>query len=284
MPGLPGDKKASTANSAKMPGIGTFNATIRDGMKGAIMNDGDIGWISGGFANYAGVKTGLSGNVIDFSTSPVAGIQPGQTVNYIESHDNGTFLDRLRLSMGTDIPMKTIAQTNKIGNAMLFVAQGVPFIQAGQEFLRTKNFKTNSYNLSDEINSLKWGNRITYADNVTYLKNLIKIRKAHKAFRMATSTAIAQNFKFLTTKPYQQIGFSINGKAVGDKWSSIVVLANSDPYSTAKVTVPKGTYNVVADGKTVGDTSSKGVTKVLRTLKSTGTVVVPPLSILVMYK
>lgn len=284
MAGLPADKKASTANSAKMPGIGTFNATIRDGMKGSIMNDGDIGWVSGGFANYAGVKSGLSGNVIDFSTSPVVGIQPGQTVNYIESHDNGTFLDRLRLGMGTDIPMKTIAQTNKIGNSMLFLAQGVPFIQAGQEFLRSKNFKTNSYNLSDEINSLKWGNRITYADNVTYLKNLIKIRKAHKAFRMSTSTAITQNLKFLTSRPYQQIGFSINGKGVGDKWGSIVVLANSDPYSTAKIAVPKGTYNVVADGNSVGETSSKGDTKVLRTLKSTGTVVVPPLSILVMWK
>jgi pullulanase len=283
-PGLPADKKANTKNSAKMPGIGTFNATIRDGMKGSIMNDGDIGWISGGFAGYSGVKTGLSGNVIDFSSTPVAGIQPGQTVNYIESHDNGTFRDRLRLSMGTDIPMKTIAQTSKIGNALLFLAQGVPFIQAGQEFLRSKNFKTNSYNLSDEINSLKWGDRITYAENVTYLKNMIKIRKAHKAFRMPTAAAITRNFKFLTAKPYHQIGFMINGKAVGDKWGSIVVLANSDPYNTAKISVPVGTYKVVADGKTVADTDSKGVTKTLRTLKSTGTVVVPPLSLLVMYR
>lgn len=283
MPGLPADQKASTANSAKMPGIGTFNATIRDGMKGSIMNDGDIGWVSGGFANYAGVKTGLSGNVIDFSTAPVAGVQPGQTVNYIESHDNATFLDRLRISMD-GVPTKTLAQVSKVGNSLLFLAQGVPFIQAGQEFLRSKNLKTNSYNLSDEINSLKWGNRITYAENVTYLKNMIKIRKAHKAFRMSDANAITRNFKFLTSKPYQQIGFSINGKAVGDKWGNIVVLANSDPYSTAKITVPKGTYKVVADGKTVGDTDSKGVTKVLRTLKSTGTVVVPPLSIIVMWK
>ena len=281
--GLPADQKADTANSSKMPGIGTFNAVMRDGMKGSVFNDGDIGWISGGFANYSGVKTGITGNVIDFTGTPVVGVQPGQSVNYIESHDNGTFLDRLRLSMGTDIPMKTIAQLDKVGNAMLFVSQGVPFIQAGQEFLRSKNFKTNSYNLSDSINSLKWGDRITYADNVTYLKNIIALRKAHKAFRMATSSAVSANLKFLSSKPYNQIGFSLNGKALGDKWGTIVVLANSDPYSTSTVTVPPGTYNVVADGKTASPTTAKG-TATLRTLKSTGKVVVPAMSMIIMWK
>jgi len=281
--GLPADQKADTANSSKMPGIGTFNAVMRDGMKGSVFNDGDIGWISGGFANYSGVKTGITGNVIDFTGTPISGVQPGQSVNYIESHDNGTFLDRLRLSMGTDIPMKTIAQLDKVGNAMLFVSQGVPFIQAGQEFLRSKNFKTNSYNLSDSINSLKWADRITYADNVTYLKNIIALRKAHKAFRMATSSAVSANLKFLSSKPYNQIGFSLNGKALGDKWGTIVVLANSDPYSTSTVTVPAGTYNVVADGKTASPTTAKG-TATLRTLKSTGKVVVPAMSMIIMWK
>jgi len=281
--GLPADQKASTMNSAKITGIGTFNATMRDGMKGSVFNEGDIGWVSGGFATYNGVKTGISGNVIDFTGTPIPGIQPSQTVNYIESHDNSTFLDRLRLSMGTDVPMATIAQTDKIGNAMLFLSEGVPFIQAGQEFLRSKNFKSNSYNLSDTINSLKWGNRITYAANVTYLKNLIAIRKAHKAFRMATASAVTANLKFLTAKPYQQIGYSINGKAVGDKWGTIVVLANSDPYSTATFTVPKGTYTLVADGKSVGATTAKGTTA-LKKITSTGKIVVPALSILVMWK
>jgi pullulanase len=185
--------------------------------------------------------------------------------------------------MGPDIPMKTIAQLDKVGNAMLFVSQGVPFIQAGQEFLRSKNFKTNSYNLSDSINSLKWGDRITYADNVTYLKNIIALRKAHKAFRMATSSAVSANLKFLSSKPYNQIGFSLNGKALGDKWGTIVVLANSDPYSTSTVTVPPGTYNVVADGKTASPTTAKG-TATLRTLKSTGKVVVPAMSMIIMWK
>jgi pullulanase len=113
---------------------------------------------------------------------------------------------------------------------------------------------------------------------------LIQIRKAHKAFRLATASAITANMKFLKATPHQQIGYSINGKAVGDNWGSIVVLANSDPSNTAKISVPKGTYNLVADGKTVGETNAKGVTKTLGTIKSTGTVVVPPLSILVMWK
>jgi len=283
MAGLPADQKASQANSSKMPGIGTFNDRMRDGMKGSVFNEGDIGWISGGFATYTGVKTGISGNVLNYSGTAISGVQPGQTVNYIESHDNGTFFDRLKLSMdGTD--NKTLAQLDQIGNSMLFLSQGVPFIQAGQEFLRSKNFNKNSYNASDAINSLKWGNRITYASNVSYLKNIIAIRKAHPAFRMATSTAVTANLKFIGSKPYQQIGFSLNGKAVRDKWGTVLVLANSDPYSTASFTVPAGTYNLVADGKTVGATDAKGVTKVLKTVKSTGKIVVPAASIMVMWK
>ena len=88
------------------------------------------------------------------------------------------------------------------------------------------------------------------------------------------------NLEFLDGT-FGQIGWKINGKAVGDKWSSIVVLANSNPTKSATFYVPKGTYNLVVDGTKAGVTTLK---KVVVTGKTYGKVSVPALTMLVMWK
>ena len=279
---LPQSIRATQQNSSKIPGIGTFNAIIRDGMKGSVWDENALGWASGRYGDFASVQSGIVGNAPfpGLAGAWIGGIEPGQTVNYIESHDNTTLADRLRKSMGMKVPMTTIAKVSKLATGMLFVSQGVPFIHAGQEFLRTKNFNHNSYNSTDEVNSLKWNQRITYASNVSYLKGLLALRKAHKAFRIPEADSIVENLEFLDGT-FGQIGYKINGKAVGDSWSSIVVLANSNPTKTASFDVPKGTYKLVVDANTAG-------TKTLKTIvvkgKYTGKVTVPALSMMVLYK
>ena len=106
------------------------------------------------------------------------------------------------------------------------------------------------------------------------------MRKAHKAFRMTTAQKIMDNLEFLDGT-FGQIGWKINGKAVGDKWSSIVVLANSNDTKAASFYVPKGTYNLVVDGTKAGVTTLK---KVVVTGKTYGKVSVPALTMLVMWK
>lgn len=279
---LPQSIRATQQNSSKIPGIGTFNAIIRDGMKGSVWDENALGWASGRYGDFASVQSGIVGNAPfpGLAGAWIGGIEPGQTVNYIESHDNTTLADRLRKSMGMKVPMTTIAKVSKLATGMLFVSQGVPFIHAGQEFLRTKNFNHNSYNSTDAVNSLKWNQRITYASNVSYLKGLLALRKAHKAFRIPEADSIVENLEFLDGT-FGQIGYKINGKAVGDSWSSIVVLANSNPTKTASFDVPKGTYKLVVDANTAG-------TKTLKTIvvkgKYTGKVTVPALSMMVLYK
>ena len=279
---LPQNIRATQQNSSKIPGIGTFNAIIRDGMKGGVWDENALGWVSGRYGDFASVQSGVVGNAPfpGLAGAWIGGIEPGQTVNYVESHDNTTLVDRLRKSMGMNVPMTTIAKVSKLATGMLFVSQGVPFIHAGQEFLRTKNFNHNSYNSTDAVNSLKWNQRITYASNVSYLKGLLSIRKAHKAFRIPEADSIVENLEFLDGT-FGQIGYKINGKAVGDSWGSIVVLANSNQKKTASFDVPKGTYKLVVDANTAG-------TKTIKTIvvkgKYTGKVVVPALSMMVLYK
>jgi pullulanase len=279
---LPMEQRATQENSSKIPGIATFNQIMRDGMKGNVWNEDNQGWVTGRYGDFASIQSGIVANAPypGLAGAWIGGIEPDQTINYIESHDNTTFADRIRSSLGKTLPMTTVAKISKLGTGMLLVSQGIPFIHAGQEYLRSKDFNHNSYNATDAINSLKYSNRLTYASNVDYLKGLVALRKAHKAFRMTTAQNILDRLEFLDGT-FGQIGYKINGKAAGDNWSSIVVMANSNPKTKATFNVPKGVYKVVVEGDKSGTATLRTITV---TGKSTGKVTVAPLSMLVLWK
>ena len=66
---------------------------------------------------------------------------------------------------------------------MTILAQGVPFIHAGQEFLGTKNGNQNSYNAGDAVNKLDWERHDRYMNVVQAVKFFIDLRKNNKCFR-----------------------------------------------------------------------------------------------------
>ena len=151
-----------------------------------------------------------------------------------------------------------IAQTSQFATSVVFLAQGVPFMQAGQEFLRSKNGDENSYKSNDATNSLKWSTKAKYASTVDYYKGLIALRAAHPAFRMSTAAAVKANLKILKSDD-NVIVYSLNGKAVRDKASTIVVIHNANPGATI-VTLPNGKkWSILAKGSKIG-------TKVLETV------------------
>jgi pullulanase len=169
-----------------------------------------------------------------------------------------------------------VAKQSRQISSLLFASQGTVFIQAGQEFLRSKNGDHNSYRSSDAVNSLKWTERITQKVSVDYNKGLIAMRKAHPAFRLNTPTSIQANLKFLNA-PNNVLAFSLNGKAVKDKWSTIVVISNPNS-TTQKVNLPSvGDWKVVVSGDKAGVTT-------LSTLKKTKVASVAANSTLIIWK
>ena len=259
-----------------MPGLGAFNDGIRNAVKGS-PDGSDPGFVNGNpYGTLNSVKAGVIGNT---STSKVVvpwlTLDAGQSVNYAEAHDNLSLFDKLWLVNGGTSRSQVAKQSRQIAS-ILFLSQGTPFIQAGQEFLRSKEGEPNSYNLPDSVNSLKWGERVKESVTVNYYKGLIALRKAHPAFRMNTPGSITANVKFLTA-PNDTLAYSINGKAAGDKWATIIVISNPNS-STQKVTLPSvGDWNVVVQGDKAGVTT-------LATLKKTKTASVPANSTLVLYK
>jgi pullulanase len=244
-------EKADQPNLPNMPRIAAFNDGIRDGLKGSVFNSGDTGWATGKTSAAGAVKAGIVGQTA-YSAIVNGGwgnIQPGQAANYVECHDNLTLFDKLVAS--TKLSATDRTSVFQLISSVPILAQGMPFIQAGQEFQRSKQGNDNSYNASDAVNSLKWTQRAKNIGTVQYFEGLFALRAAHKAFRMDTVEAVRANLKFVS-QPKSVIAYVLNGGAVGDTASSIFVAHNPNKSSVALKLPSSGVWKVVVKGSKAG--------------------------------
>ena len=72
---------------------------------------------------------------------------------------------------------KAIIDRQKLLLGCVLLAQGIPFIHAGQEYCRSKRGYSNTYNKSDDINKLKLEDRQKHADVIEYVRKMISLRK-----------------------------------------------------------------------------------------------------------
>ena len=202
-------------------------------------------------------------------------IEPGQSVSYVEAHDNLTLADKINATMGS-LPAATRAKVIRLASSIALLAQGMPFMQAGQEFLRSKGGDGNSYKSPDSVNSLKWAQRKANLPTVRYFAGLIALRKAHPAFRMTSAKAVKANLKFLKASQ-GVIGYSLNGAAVGDSWKQILVAHNPNSGAVRLALPSKANWQVVVTGATAG-------MRTLQVLKGATGVLVPAQSTVVLHR
>ena len=257
---LPEDQKANQINIAKLNNVAHFNDQIRDGLKGSVFNATDTGWATGKVSAASDIFAGIVGN-IDYSAAFLTKwttTSPAQSVNYVEAHDNLTLADKLTASVKGVSPAG-VAQLSQFASSVAFLSQGVPFLQAGQEFLRSKNGNDNSYNADDATNSLKWSTKVKYVATTKYYQGLFALRAAHPAFRMTTTAQVKANLKFIKT-PSNVIAYTLNGKAVKDKATTIVVIHNPNA-AAATVTLPnKKKWAIVVKGGVAGTKTIESIT------------------------
>ncbi|MBO8129902.1 MAG: type I pullulanase [Candidatus Marinimicrobia bacterium] len=247
-PTLKGDQKST--------GIAVFNDNFRDAIKGPWYNT-EPGYIQQ--AIYIDkIKKGIIGSITDFTDSPL------ETINYVACHDGRTLWDRIQVTTQNE-PSATFEQKvamHKLAIAIILTSQGIPFIHAGDEFLRTKFGEHNSYNLPDEINKIRWSNKEKYYDVFNYVKGLIKIRKEHPAFRMKTKEDILQNLEFFEDiglqVPENCIAYWMNGKKAGDSWEEIIVLINPNR-SEKEFILPDGEWSLIPINNPMGNTNTQKI-------------------------
>ncbi|MFK7775316.1 MAG: type I pullulanase [Saprospiraceae bacterium] len=247
--------RAIKVNANQLDQVAVFSDDIRDALKGHVFTADAKAFISGEKDLEESIKFGIVGatqhpqldySKVNYSKAPWAN-QPAQCINYVSCHDNNTLYDRLNISCPKATEEEKIKMA-RLALGIVLTSQGVPFLHAGSEFLRTKNGVENSYESPDSINQIDWSRKNQYLSTVQFVQSLIKMRKGHPAFKMTNQKDIAANLKFLSSKN-NLITYQIDGAAVGDSWKKIVVVLNGNS-NHQSVQIPKGNWRcIVKDGK-----------------------------------
>lgn len=265
------EKRAFKASAKKMPGIGMFNDDIRDTIKGSVFYDDHLGFVNGGTHLENALRYGITGAVahpqVDYDAygSKPWAKEPGQSINYVSCHDNYTLWDKLSVSCPEASEEKKKAM-NRLCAAIVFTSQGVPFIQAGEEFLRSKplpekkGFAENSYNMPDTVNSIKWDNIHEYPDMIAYYKGLMALRKANPVFRMQSEAEMTQNLCFLSDTPENVVAYLLKGKGADDTPENILVIFNGNDEEIL-YNLPEGKWKILVDDKTAGADGKKNISE-----------------------
>jgi pullulanase len=248
---LPDEKRAIKANVSKLDGIAAFSDEFRDGAKGHVFTPIAKGFINGENKLEESVKFGIVGgvnhpqvNLEKVNYTKVAWAKtPLQCIKYVSCHDNHSLWDRLLLSCPQNSELERL-NMNKLAQTMVFTSQGVPFLHAGEEFVRSKELVENSYQSSDKINQINWDNKAKYLDLYQYYQQLIKLRKAHPAFRMSTEAQIQEHLKFMDYNYDNVVGFTLGEHANGDSWKRILVIYNGNPRGK-QLPIPPGKWKII---------------------------------------
>ena len=82
---------------------------------------------------------------------------PAQTVNYVQSHDDRAWVDRITENSGHrgDSPTPTDIRRHHLLAAILFSSLGIPMLAQGQDFLHSKQGVNNTY-LRGDLNALDY--------------------------------------------------------------------------------------------------------------------------------
>ncbi len=194
---LSNHEKAKTANAFKMPAIGFFNDRFRDTVKGG-SSDHELehrGYLLGDSNYIDGFKHTFIGSSSAISFPPLF-INPSQSINYVECHDNATLFDKI-IKSNKNEDIKDQLKRIKLINAMTIFSFGVPFIHSGQEIGATKNGVYNSYNSPDSINQFNYNLLDERVELYRYTKDAIAFRKQSPFMRLDENEKIMSMISFV---------------------------------------------------------------------------------------
>lgn len=282
---LPKKERALKKYTYRMPGIAAFSDDIRDAVKGSVFEELEKGFVSGEPDLEELIQFGVTG-AVGHSQLYRKGVTykqeipkpwaaaPSQCVNYTSCHDNYTLWDKLAVSNQGKSPEELEAM-NKLAIAIILTSQGIPFIHAGEEMLRSKpdetkeyGYEENSFNRGDEINSIKWDTKKKHLDIFSYYQGLIAFRKETKALRLRTKEEIEQCIEFLPIAP------GLVSYVVKTKDEELFIAYNAGE-KEVELELPKGKFLVYVNKMQAG-------TKVLE--EAENKVVAAPISAMVLKK
>ena len=245
-PGLSPDSLAMKANVDKIPGIAVFRDEFRDSLRGPFGDDKKGAFLIGRPGYERGIRFGLSGGVYPLTPNDSVSLSPVQFISYVSCHDDLCLTDRLKATL-PGASVQELCALQKLGATAILTSQGIPFLFAGDEFLRDRKGEPNPYNLSDEVNAINWHNKMLHREVFDYYRGLIAMRKAHPAFRMGDISLIKEHLEFLPVEARNVVAFRLKGNPCGDAWMNTIVVLNART-EPVTVDIPEGKYWIVCQG------------------------------------
>ncbi len=183
------ENPANQSNMSLYEGYGCFNDKVRDSLiKGGMSGVKELGWAddkeSVNINNYNSLIAGITGNVYYGDEK----FEADKAVTYVTCHDNYTLYDRFIAAGITD--EDEIKKMAMLANSVVFTSQGISFMLAGEEFLRTKGGSHNSYDRPYEVNELNYELKIKHLDMVENYKKLIALKTKTNLFNKSNAECL----------------------------------------------------------------------------------------------
>jgi pullulanase-type alpha-1,6-glucosidase len=225
------------------------------------------------FVNAAGET--VTGAQVYYNGSPAGyTAAPGEAVTYVDAHDNEILYDALAYKLPQATSAANRARLQVLALSMTVLGQGIGFVTAGSDRLRSKSLDRNSYNSGDWFNQIRWdstqgngfgvglpparenGDKWSYAaplladpalvpDGATIefaaarYQEILRIRGSSPVFGLTTAAEVQQRLSFPLSGPSATPGvitMVLDGRGLDPTWQSVTVVFNATP-ATATQTV-----------------------------------------------
>jgi pullulanase-type alpha-1,6-glucosidase len=116
--------------------------------------------LAGNLAGYRFVDSSghqVTGAQVDYNGSPAGYTgSPGEAVTYVDAHDNEILYDALAYKLPAATPLTDRARMQVLALSTTVFGQGIGFVTAGSDRLRSKSLDRNSFNSGDWFNQIRW--------------------------------------------------------------------------------------------------------------------------------
>ena len=227
--------------------IGIFCDNTRDAIKGGCFDAREPGYVEGRPGSFWDIGAAVAAWCRSDRLPPHA---PSQIVSYVSAHDNFTLWDKL-LCVRYEKPEFTARDTvalaqNRLAAGIYLTSFGLPFMQAGEEFARTKKGVGNSYRSSPTLNRLDWNRAEQYHALVDYYRGLLALRAAFPRLGSTDRHAPEALQFFALEQPL--VGWMLPAVwGDGAAWSALCVFYNPTE-TTCTVSLPAGQWKLLSDG------------------------------------
>lgn len=105
---------------------------------------------------------------------------PAQSVNYLASHDDRCWIDRITENPGHngERPTANDRRRTHLAIAILMCSIGIPMVASGMDMLKSKGGTHNTY-LQGQLNAIPYSRMPEYSGTVAYFRDWIRFRTSH---------------------------------------------------------------------------------------------------------